>query len=72
MKIAALTLSAFLASAHGFSAKPFAATRRPARASISTLRMSDAKDEVAALRAAAAKAREDAARLSQVCIVFLC
>ncbi len=69
MKIAALTLSAFLASAHGFSAKPFAATRRPARASISTLRMSDA---MAALRAAAAKAREDAARLSQVCIVFLC
>lgn len=68
MKTCALTLSAFVATAHGFSAAPFAA-RRP-KASISKLRMSDAQDEVAALRAAAAKAREDAARLAEVCILY--
>lgn len=66
MKTSILALSAFLATANGFSARaPFAARRT--RRAFPQLRMAadDAQDEVAALRAAAAKAREDAARLSE-------
>jgi hypothetical protein len=63
MKINIVALAAFLATAHGFST-PFAAASRSTTVSPSKLRMSSAADEVAALRAAAAKAREDAARLS--------
>jgi len=67
MKNSILALTAFLATANGFSNRtPFAA-RRP---SLTKLRMSEAQDKVAALRAAAAKAREDAARLSLVCVYF--
>ena len=65
MKISILTLTALFATANGFSVRSSFAARRP-RASLSKLRMSnDAQDEIAALRAAAAKAREDAARLAQ-------
>ena len=61
MKTSILALTTLLATAHGF-ATPFAV-----RTKLGKLRMSSsAQDEVAALRAAAAKAREDAARLSLV------
>lgn len=63
MKTSIVALTSFLATAHGFSTHPFAARRTASLGN--KLRMSSAADEVAALRAAAAKAREDAARLAQ-------
>ena len=62
MKTSIVALTSFLATAHGFST-PFAGQRTAS--SLCKLRMSSAADEVAALRAAAAKAREDAARLAK-------
>lgn len=68
MKFQTVACLAFLAAidnANAFSRTAFAVSI-PMKSSPSSLRMSSAEDEVATLRAAAAKAREEAAQLAKV------
>ena len=61
---ACLSLLTALENSNAFSPRTFAVSTP--RQSKSSLRMSDAEDEIAKLRAAAAKAREEAAQLAKV------
>ena len=67
MKFQVVTCLAFLATldqSNAFSPRSFSVSSM--RSSGSSLKMSEAEDEIAKLRAAAAKAREEAAQLAKV------